>query len=908
MTGSPLARRLRAGLDPNDSFWAMLRYPQDWAGAAGHGAAWDPARGGLALAPLARPELSSDWLPLAPVMGPGGYLYRAEPETGRVLRKGPCDVDFGPVPGLGGEGASAGRFRAPAGIAFDTQGRLYVADAGNARVQIIDPKSGAVIAILDGGLKLPTLAAIASNGSVFVADAGTAMIHIFSRQFLPCGTLLLATLDPTTGAPWAAEPPPRPLALTILSDGTLAIFDPLRPMLWHMDRDGTPLPALGWFDEAGLPAGWSPTPRRNAAEAQLILGPIDGGVYDLAWHRIEIEADTPPGTAIEVQTFAANEPEPRLRAWAPEQPFPMPRARADRRGKAFDRLVLSDQTLWSFWRLGRMIRDLPVIARLAGTGPVNADKLTLPRAVAARLRAGDILRLTTPAGGGASGEIAVVAPARWTVAATGSAALFAAPASLALIARDGVALPYGPLDLLFIFPTVPALLPSRTDGKPGELALPPELGAILGAGDVIEARDGAASARIELVEPLDENTDVTLTAPVDGDFSSVTVVLEATPGRLTLRQTLPVSGPLPAGATISIISDDGATTAAAAWADGATRTVFLAEPLVGAVTPANWTNALLPEPAPTDRGRYLWLRLRMTGRGLPPPGRIGPPTVATATPVIRSLRITAPRYSLLDWLPPLFSQRDPLSEPPGGNFLERFLSLFEDQFTEAEAAFESISRLMNPRAADGDWLAFIASWLDLTFDPSWPIERRRRLVIEGASLQAGRGTPAALRRYLEIYTGKAVGIVEDFRNRPPDPIQLGARGALGVAPLGGAMVTGVLAHRFSVSVTLPGRADRRTELSAVRKIIDDMKPAHTDYTLRTGGDGTQRIGMGSTVGAIVIPGPGRTRPCTCDPDALPGDRPQPGNLAGGGFRLGGKLGGGPVTEYRPQGGAHVQVA
>lgn len=907
MTGSLLTRRLRPGLDPNGSFWAMLRHPQDWAGAQGHGAAWDPARGGLALAPLARPELAADWLPLAPVAGPDGWLYRAEPETGQVLRKGPCDDDFRPVPGLGGEGASSGRFRAPAGIAFDARGRLYIADAGNARVQVIDPKSGTVIAILDEGLRLPTLAALAPDGSVHIADAGTGMIHVFSRQFRPCGALVLATLDPMTGAPWGAEPTPRPLALTILADGTLAIFDPLRPMLWHMDRDGAPLPALGWFDEAGLPAGWSPTPRRNAAEAWLILGPIDGGIHDLAWHRIEIDAETPPDTSIEVQTFAANDAEVRLRAWTPEQPIPMPRALADGRGKAFDRLVLSDRTLWSFWRLGRMDRDQPVIASLAGTGPVNAIALTLPRTTAARLRAGDILRLTTPAGGEATAEIAAVAAANWTVAATGSPALLAAPPFLALIERDGTALPYGPFDLSFLFPAAPALVPSRTDGKPGELALPPELAAILGAGDVIEARDGEERARIELVEPLDEEIVITLTAPLAGDFSTATVTLDVTPGRLTLRQTLPVSGPLPPGATVSIISDDGATTVAAAWAEAATSTLFLTEPLAGAVTPANWTNAIFPETVATDRGRFLWLRLGMTGRGLPPPGRVGPPVTATATPVIRSLRITAPRYSLLDWLPPLFAHREPLAEPPGGNFLERFLSLFEDQFTEAEAAFESISRLMNPRAADADWLAFVAGWLDLAFDPSWPSERRRRLVIEGARLQAGRGTPAALRRYLEIYTGRAVGIVEDFRNRPPEPIQLGARGALGVAPLGGVTLIRALAHRFSVTVTLPGRADRRTEMSAVRKIIDDMKPAHTEYSLRTGG-GAQRIGMGSTVGAIVIPGPDRTRPCTCDPDAQPGTRPQPGNLAGGGFRLGGTLGGGPVTEYRPQGGAYVQMA
>lgn len=912
MSGSPLSRRLRAGLDPNGSFWAMLRYPQDWARGTLRGAAWDASREGLTLAPLARPELAADWLPLAAVAGPDQYLYRSDPEAGSVLCKGPCDDEFLSIPGLGREGVSSGRFRSPAGVAFDAAGRLYVADAGNSRVQVIDPKTGTVIALLDVGLKLPTLAAIAPDGLVYVSDPGTGKVHVFSERFLPCGALDLASLDPTTGMPWPAEPAPRPLALTIRADGTLAVFDPLRPMLWHMTRHGAPLPALGWPDEDALPAGWSPVPRRNSAEAEIILGPIDGGIYDLTWHRIEIDGDTPPGTTIVVQSFAANDADTGLRAWAPERPVPMPRAVADTHGTLFDRLIPSDQRLWSFWRLGRMDRVNPVIASLAGTGPVNTDKVILPRAAAACLRPGDVLRMTTPAGGEASVEIAALATATWTVAAAGSyadaAALLAAPPAIALIERDGQALPHGPLDLSFLYGVPPAILPSRTDGKPGTLALPVALAPILGEGDVIEVRNLDAWARVELVEALDDDVEVTLTDPIAGDFSTATVELVFTPGRLVLRQTLPVGGPMPPGAMVSVVSADDATTTSVIWADAEHGILYLSEPLQGTVAASNWTNALFPEPRPTDRGRYFWLRLRMTGRGLPPPGRVGPPTIATATPVIRSLRITAPRYSLLDWLPPLFAERDVQAEPPGSNFLERFLSLFEDRFTEAEAAFESVSRLLNPRAADADWLTFVAGWLDLAFDPSWPIDRRRQLVIEGARLQAGRGTPAALRRYLEIYTGSAVGIVEDFRNRPPAPIQLGAQVPLGVASLGGATLAGALAHRFAVSVALPGRTNHRTELSAIRKIIDGMKPAHTDYTLRTGGIVAARVGMGATIGAIVIPGPGQTKPCTCDPDATPTDRPQPGTLAEGGFRLGGKLGGGPVTEYRPQGGAHVQVA
>ena len=66
----------------------------------------------------------------------------------------------------------------------------------------------------------------------------------------------------------------------------------------------------------------------------------------------------------------------------------------------------------------------------------------------------------------------------------------------------------------------------------------------------------------------------------------------------------------------------------------------------------------------------------------------------------------------------------------GNMFLERLLALFERELTDVEAAYESVSRLLNPEAADDDWLRFLSSWLALVFDPSWPIERRRQLVLD----------------------------------------------------------------------------------------------------------------------------------------------------------------------------------
>ena len=51
-----------------------------------------------------------------------------------------------------------------------------------------------------------------------------------------------------------------------------------------------------------------------------------------------------------------------------------------------------------------------------------------------------------------------------------------------------------------------------------------------------------------------------------------------------------------------------------------------------------------------------------------------------------------------------------------------------------------------------DWLGAL---IDLAFDPSWSVERRRALVVEAMSLFQMRGTIAGIERYVEILHGVA---------------------------------------------------------------------------------------------------------------------------------------------------------
>jgi phage tail-like protein len=899
MTASALQNRLRPGRDANDTSWLIQRYRRDWQTGQSHDVTFDMRADALTLAPQARPAIVGDWLPLGAVTGPDGAVYRADPERDVILREGACDDDFAPLSGIGGSGLATGRLRTPTGLAFDALGRLYVADSGNGRVQVLDIASREIVAVLTGDLVQPVHVAIATNGEVFVADVGTGRVHVFGPAMVPCGQFELTTRDPWTGILWVVPPNPRPLAITILDSGALAVFDPTRPLLWHMTCDGQPLEALPWPVAGQEPPGWAPTPARFAASGEMIVGPLDSGTHDLAWHRVLIDGDMPDGTRVCVQTFAANAPDPGAVNWAPRRPLPIPTAQADRAAGDFDRLVLANDDLWQLANAGRLTRATPPVHRFDGDGPVAVSTLDMPAEVAPQVQAGDRIRLTTDAGGQADYGVVSCADHAATMAANGPQSAFDTPESIRLVTRDGIMPPYGTVDITRWAAGIATGVLTR-DGQAEPAVLPHLLAAILAPGDVMEFTGADGTARIEIIELSDAPVTITLDQPVEGDFSVATVSVLDTVGRLVVREPVADVAHLPPGNTITVIDDVRSEQYHIAFVDGTRQTIWLAAPMTGDMTDASWTNAEVAPPAATDNGRYLWVRLVLTGKPLASRDGVGPAVLATATPMIRALRVTGPRPSLLAWMPAIFSTPDPRHDPPGALFLERFLALFEGQFTRIEDAYDSVSRLLNPRASDADWLDFLAAWMDFAFDPSWPLERRRMLIIEGADLQAAAGTPRALVRYLEIYTGAPAAITEGFRDRPPPSMQLGARGALGIAPLGQTAGADRFAHRFTVRVTLPPGRDRDATLSAIHKIVETMKPAQTRYRLDTGDGLGARIGMDTSVGGIFIPGPDIKDPCLCDPLAAPGTRGQTGQVRGG-FRLGGHLGRGSVSEVSFQG-------
>jgi phage tail-like protein len=878
---------LHPGRDANDAAWIVVRAPHEWAGAELHDVVHDAAAPGLVLAP--RPvdgDAHRDAALAGVIVGPDGAEYRADPASDVVWIRGACDAAGDRRVLVGGRGEETGRLRRPLGLALEARrGLLAIADADNHRVQVVRADDGSPVAVLgcldawgrgvapaadgtpahalpgdggagasvrtggrsgcpDGALAEPVRVAF-GGGRLAVADRAGARVHVYDDRFRH-----VAAFAPVPrGAPTGFRPAPIAVAI---AGCVVWVLDAGWSVIAAYGLGGAPIADPGAPPAELFPAGVA----RFAARGVVVHGPFDGQREGLAWHRVIVDALVPAGTGIEVQTFASDEPiAPAVIPWAPGRPIRIPLAEVDRRDGESDRIVLSDHGRWTRRRGEPYLRVSAPIARLAGTGPASSTTFTVPWAAARRLRIADDVQLRA---GTATTPVLPIADLHGrdlrVVVRGDELTTYGVGATLELLERDGAA-PIGGPRLLreLVGSDAVDLSTAHADGTLYDAPSAHAIAALVRDGDVLRLRGGGQETILEVHSVDAAAATVELAAAVAGDFSTSDLRLVTAADRLVVDPLAWEDG-VPAGEPILVHADlDGTPPVVAAmrWVEPELGQVWL-EP--GPPVPlATWTRFTLADPVATDRGRYLWLRLALLG-AVPEPGA----TAATASPVVRSVRLLLPRPSLLRYLPAVYARRDD-DDPSGALFLERLLALPERRLTAIEAAYESVARELDPMASSAEWLEFIATWFGLAFDPSWPVARRRALVENAHDLFARRGTVDGMRRYLEIYTGFAPAIVEGFQHRvnaAPTTL-VGGGVVLGRAALGEPVATAGrggtgLAHTFSIWVFGDGAAcGAEVTARAARAIIDSTKPAHTSYELQVI-VGAPRVGISTMVGVDTV--------------------------------------------------------
>jgi phage tail-like protein len=284
-------------------------------------------------------------------------------------------------------------------------------------------------------------------------------------------------------------------------------------------------------------------------------------------------------------------------------------------------------------------------------------------------------------------------------------------------------------------------------------------------------------------------------------------------------------------------------------------------------------------------GRYLGVRIQLNGNG-----RI--------TPEIAAMRIYGPRFSYVqNYLPQIYREHKfgPAADQSGPStrrdFFERFVNLFEAQFTRIEDRIANAYLLTRAESTPDQALPWLGGWIGIKPDDDYPPDRGRARIKATPRLYRTRGTAQGITAALDVATGGmcrrgAIIVLEDYRLRHIFATILGADLSIHSDPLlpgysgssnslvgdtlflGDPRVQAELQALYATDLNLAGSpkavqafydqlALRMTvfihnqvenvNLNLVQRIVDAEKPAHVQAFVRVA-QASFMIGLASLLG------------------------------------------------------------
>lgn len=180
-------------------------------------------------------------------------------------------------------------------------------------------------------------------------------------------------------------------------------------------------------------------------------------------------------------------------------------------------------------------------------------------------------------------------------------------------------------------------------------------------------------------------------------------------------------------------------------------------------------------------------------------------------------------------------------------FAQRLTGALDEVLAPIFASLDGLSSYLDPALAPDDFLEWLAGWVGVSLDETWPIERRRQLVADATQLYRSRGTVAGLAAQVAIYTGGEV-VVED-------------NGAAGWSAKAGGTVPGTAAPSLRVRVTVDD--PNSVSLARLEAVVATAKPAHVPHTIEVVG---RTVRAARAARADTAP-----PPVAAEPDPPPGD-------------------------------------
>jgi phage tail-like protein len=183
-------------------------------------------------------------------------------------------------------------------------------------------------------------------------------------------------------------------------------------------------------------------------------------------------------------------------------------------------------------------------------------------------------------------------------------------------------------------------------------------------------------------------------------------------------------------------------------------------------------------------------------------------------------QVPTPR-PLIDTLPGLY-QDDPVTRA--------WTAALDDLIAPVFLTLDSFPAYLDPRLAPEDFVPWLASWVGITLDPSWPLGQRRAAIAGAAELYRWRGTARGVTEAVELATGVTPELSESgtttWSNRP-------TVGHVSAEPTGDGPPPPA-PHQL-VRLRVP--AGTAPDLNAVRRAVDLAAPAHVPTTVEVVVDG-----------------------------------------------------------------------
>jgi phage tail-like protein len=148
-------------------------------------------------------------------------------------------------------------------------------------------------------------------------------------------------------------------------------------------------------------------------------------------------------------------------------------------------------------------------------------------------------------------------------------------------------------------------------------------------------------------------------------------------------------------------------------------------------------------------------------------------------------------------------------------FAQRLASAFDEVIAPVFASLDSFDAWLDPLVAPEDVLDWLAGWVGVALDQTWPVERRRSFVASALDLFRLRGTATGLAAHVAIFSGGEVEVVES--------------GAAGWSSKADAAVPGSAQPDLLVRVKVPD--PKRVDSARLEALVLAAKPAHMPHRI-----------------------------------------------------------------------------